>query len=187
MHEPGVVPQEGREPVPPPNQFAETVATSANRLAVYRYLVHLVGDRDLAEDLAQETFLRAWRSRADFRGEDAGGEGSSMRGWLCAIAANVVRDHARQQRRRPVEVPEPEHFDIPVGGDLGERVIQADALARMRVALAALPARHREMFLLRERDGLTYREIATALGCPIGSVMSGLSRARERLVAEVGR
>ncbi|HVE99653.1 MAG TPA: RNA polymerase sigma factor [Mycobacteriales bacterium] len=152
---------------------------------VFGFILRRVGDRSLTEDLTQETFLRAWRARRQFRGEDTQGEGSSMRGWLCSIAANVVRDHARRERRRPTEVREPEHGDIPVGGDLGDRVVQAEALDRLREALTALPVRQREMFLLRERDGLTYKEIAAALECPIGTVMSGLARARERLAAAV--
>lgn len=164
--------------------FTEVVHRESD--VVFGFVLRRVGDRALAEDLAQETFLRAWRARAEFRGADDHGEGSSMRGWLCAIAANVVHDHARRQRRRPTEVPEPQHLDIPDGsGDVGDRVVQAESLARLRAALVALPPRQREMFLLRERDGLSYRDIAMALDCPVGSVMSGLSRARERLVRAV--
>lgn len=145
--------------------------------AVYGFVLRRVGGaRPLAEDLTQEAFLRAWRGRKTFREE------TSMRGWLCAIAANVVRDDARRRARRPAEVPQPEWFDVPdVSGDPSS----FDALDRLRSALAGLPANQREMFLLRERDGLTYAEIATVLGCPIGTVMSGLSRARARLVEAV--
>lgn len=157
----------------------------ANTPVVFGFVLRRVGDRSLAEDLTQETFLRAWRARRSFRGDDPGGEGSSMRGWLCAIAANVVRDNARRSSRRPAEVPAPEHFDIPTSGDVGDRLAEQEALGRFRDALVALPAHHREMFLLRERDGMSYREIATALDCPVGSVMSGLARARARLVEAV--
>ena len=148
--------------------------------AVFGFLLRRVGDRGIAEDLTQGTFLRAWRARAGLR------ERESMRGWLCTIAANLLRDHVRHQRRRVREVAEPEHFDIPAAeAEVSDRVEMAEALDRLRDALAALPARQRELFLLRERDGLSYREIATVLGCPIGSVMSGLSRARERLIRAV--
>ncbi|HVF19557.1 MAG TPA: RNA polymerase sigma factor [Mycobacteriales bacterium] len=156
-----------------------------NTPVVFGFVLRRVGDRPRAEDLTQETFLRAWRARRSFRGEDPGGEGSSMRGWLCAIAANVVRDDARRSGRRPVEVATPEHFDIPTDGDVSDRMAEDEAMGRFRDALVALSPQHREMFLLRERDGLSYREIAAALGCPIGTVMSGLARTRQRLVEAV--
>jgi RNA polymerase sigma-70 factor (ECF subfamily) len=145
--------------------------------AVYGFVLRRVGGaRALAEDLTQEAFLRAWRGRRSLREE------ASMRGWLCAIAANVVRDDARRRRHRPAEVPQPEWFDVP---DLGVDPSEFDALDKLRTALAGLPANQREMFLLRERDGLSYADIAAALGCPVGTVMSGLSRARARLVTAV--
>jgi len=145
--------------------------------AVYGFVLRRVGGaRPLAEDLTQEAFLRAWRGRRTFREE------TSMRGWLCAIAANVVRDDARRRRRRPAEVPQPEWFDVP---DRSGDPEQFGALDRLRDALAHLPANQREMFLLRERDGLSYADIAHVLGCPVGTVMSGLSRARAKLVEAV--
>ena len=145
--------------------------------AVYAFVLRRVrGERALAEDLTQEAFLRAWRGRRSFREE------TSMRAWLCAIAANVVRDDARRRRRRPAEVPAPDWFDVPdVSGDPAS----FDVLDRLRDGLAALPANQREMFLLRERDGLSYADIAAVLGCPVGTVMSGLARARARLVTAV--
>ncbi|HVE64317.1 MAG TPA: sigma-70 family RNA polymerase sigma factor [Mycobacteriales bacterium] len=164
--------------------FAEVVREHTP--LVFGVVLRRVGDRSLAEDLTQETFLHAWRGRASFRGDDEAGAGTSLRGWLCAIAHNVVRDHARAQRRRPVEVPEPGHLDLPDPSDAADGMELDEAMDRLRVALHGLPARHREMFLLRERDGLTYKEIAVAMSCPIGTVMSGLARARERLIAAVG-
>ena len=156
-----------------------TAVVREHGAAVFGFVFRRVRNRDLAADLTQETFLRAWRGRRGFRGD------SSMRGWLCVIAANVVRDHARSARRRPAEVLSAELPDTPAGGDLADRVVGGEALTRLHDALAELPDNHREMFLLRERDGLSYREIASALGCPIGSVMSGLSRARARLLEAV--
>ena len=157
------------------DDFASVVREHGD--AVFGFVLRRVGGaRPLAEDLTQEAFLRAWRGRRGFREE------TSMRGWLCAIAANVVRDEARRRRRRPAEVPPPEHFDIP---DLSTDPAGFDALDRLRTALAALPVRQREMFLLRERDGLSYADIAALLDCPVGTVMSGLSRARARLVEAV--
>ena len=148
--------------------------------AVFGLALRRVGDRGLAEDLAQETFLRAWRARASYRGE------TSVRGWLCTIAVNVVRDWARRRSRRPTESFEPVVVDVGSSADdPAARAEVAEAIERLRAALGLLPANHREMFLLRERDGLSYAEIASVLACPIGTVMSGLARARERLLEAV--
>jgi RNA polymerase sigma-70 factor (ECF subfamily) len=141
--------------------------------AVYGFVRRRVAGAEAA-DLAQETFLRAWRGRRGLR------EQVAARGWLLAIAANVVRDHARRARVRPIEVAE---VDPPSSaGDPAARAAGAEDVRRLGSALRAMPPNHREMFLLRERDGLTYREIAAVLRCPVGSVMSGLARARERLL-----
>jgi RNA polymerase sigma-70 factor, ECF subfamily len=148
--------------------------------AVFGLALRRVGDRGIAEDLAQETFLRAWRARASYRGE------TTVRGWLCTIAVNVVRDWARRRGRRPPESLEPVFVDVGSSADdPAARAEVAEAIGRLRVALGMLPVNHREMFLLRERDGLSYAEIAAVLACPIGTVMSGLARARERLLEAV--
>src|SRR2546430_1984052 len=98
-----------------------------------------VGDGGVAEDLTQETFLRAWRARSGYRGEAA-----SARGWLCAIAANVARDHMRARRRRPVE-EEAVYSDIPsVTEDPASSAEAAETLEQLRAALERLPAGHRE-------------------------------------------
>ncbi len=166
-----------RSPGPPAGADDFTTVVREHGDAVFGFVLRRVGGaRPLAEDLTQEAFLRAWRGRRGFREE------TSMRGWLCAIAANVVRDHARRQRRRPAEVPPPDWFDVPdLAADPAGVAVADESLVRLRAALAALPANQREMFLLRERDGLSYADIAAALGCPVGTVMSGLSRARLRL------
>jgi RNA polymerase sigma-70 factor, ECF subfamily len=146
--------------------------------AVFGVVLRRIGDRATAEDLAQETFLRAWRARGEVRSE-------SVRGWLCAIAANVARDHLRARRRRPIEF-EARFTDIPsVADDPASSAEAAETFARLRTGLQRLPANHREMFLLRERDGLSYKEIAQIMSVPIGSVMSGLARARESLLKAV--
>lgn len=147
--------------------------------SVYRFTLRHTGNRGIAEDLAQETYVRAWRARSSYRGE------ASERAWLLAIAGNVVRDHARMRMRRAVESTHETPEVAAPGSDPAEHVEQAYALQRLQAALRALPEHHREMFLLRERDGLTYKEIAAVLAVPIGSVMSGLSRARERLIDAV--
>jgi RNA polymerase sigma-70 factor, ECF subfamily len=162
---------------PAGEEAAFTLLVREHGRVVFGVVLRRVGDRTAAEDLTQETFLRAWRARGGYRGEAAG-----ARGWLCAIAANVARDHMRARRRRPVE-EEAVYSDIPsVTEDPVASAEAAQSLEQLRAALERLPASHREMFLLRERDGLSYKEIAGVMRCPIGSVMSGLARARERLL-----
>ena len=162
---------------PAGDEAAFTLLVREHGRVVFGVVLRRVGDRTVAEDLTQETFLRAWRARSGYRGEPA-----SARGWLCAIAANVARDHMRARRRRPVE-EEAVFSDIPsVTEDPASSAEASESLEQLRAALERLPAGHREMFLLRERDGLSYKEIAAVMSCPIGSVMSGLARARERLL-----
>ena len=162
---------------PAGDEAAFTQLVREHGRVVFGVVFRRVGDRVLAEDLAQETFLRAWRARGGYRGGPSG-----ARGWLCTIAANVARDHLRARKRRPAE-EEAVYDDIPsVKYDPAATAEAAASLEQLRAALTRLPANHREMFLLRERDGLSYKEISAVMRCPIGSVMSGLARARERLL-----
>jgi RNA polymerase sigma-70 factor (ECF subfamily) len=138
-----------------------------------RYLTRRLGDRDWAEEVAQETFVRALRQS----------ELTNERAWLFAVATNLVRDEARKdaRRRRHLEllreeakaesVVEPEPTDL-------ERA-QERAIARK--AIDALSERDREALLMKE-EGLDYHEIAQALELSVASVGTTLSRARRRLV-----
>jgi RNA polymerase sigma-70 factor, ECF subfamily len=128
-----------------------------------------------AEDLAQEVFVRAWRSIGRFRGQ------STFRTWLHRIAINVVRTHQTQQGRwfrvfRPADetVTEPAASEPPVDVHLVRRQI-------IDRALRALPDDLRLAVTLRDLQGLDYREIAQTLGVPIGTVESRIFRARQRL------
>ena len=163
-----------------PAEAAFAVLVREHSGAVLGFVRRRVRNPELAEDLVQETFLRAWKSKDSYRGD------ASQRGWLYAIAANVVRDWARRRGRRFEEVPLPEHVDLPApASDPAGDVVATEAAARLTSTLRELPANQREMFLLRERDGLSYREIADVLSCPVGTVMSGLARAREKLLRAV--
>ena len=138
-----------------------------------RYLTRRLGDRDWAEEVAQETFLRAMRQENIV----------SERSWLFAVATNLVRDEARKDARRRKhlellreqakvdEVVEPEPTSL-------ERAQEA-AIARN--ALEQLTERDREALLMRE-EGLDYHEIAAALELSVGSIGTTLARARRRLV-----
>lgn len=141
-----------------------------------RYLTRRLGDRDRAEELAQETFVRAMRQASIGAG--------SERSWLFAVATNLVRDEARREARQRARLAElaaearerEEGNVIPLSADRGERAELA------REAMETLVERDREALLMRE-EGLDYTEIAEALGLSVGSVGTTLLRARRRLVA----
>ena len=139
-----------------------------------RYLTRRLGDRDWAEEVAQETFLRALRQdRLE-----------NERAWLFTVATNLVRDAARQdaRRRRHLELlrveadAEPQMAESPATA-----MERAEERAAARRALERLAERDREALLMRE-EGLDYHEIAAALGLAVGSVGTTLARARRRLV-----
>src|SRR5687767_8243950 len=138
-----------------------------------RYLTRRLGDRDWAEEVAQETFVRALRQ------ENLQNE----RAWLFAVATNLVRDEARKdaRRRRHLELlTEEAKSNAPVEQPLTDlERSQERALARR--AIDALTERDREALSMRE-EGLDYREIAEALELSLASVGTTLSRARRRLV-----
>ena len=139
-----------------------------------RYLTRRLGDRDWAEEVAQETFLRALRQdRID-----------NERAWLFAVATNLVRDEARKdarRRRHLVLLAERERADGPAEQE-PTSLERAQEAAMARRAVDALAERDRLALLMRE-EGLSYEEIAVALDLSPGSVGTTLSRARRRLVA----
>jgi RNA polymerase sigma-70 factor (ECF subfamily) len=133
----------------------------------------LTAGRGDAEDLAQEVFVRAWRSLRGFRGE------SLFRTWLHRVAVNVVRSHqarwGRMLRLFAAEpAVEPAAPDAPLDDDLARRL----AIDR---ALATLPDDLRTAVTLRDLLGLDYKEIAEVMGVPIGTVESRIFRGRQRL------
>jgi RNA polymerase sigma-70 factor (ECF subfamily) len=139
-----------------------------------RYLTRRLGDRDWAEEFAQETFLRAARQKHI----------DSPRSWLFAVATNLVRDEARKDAVRK------RHLELLTREARVAEESQASALTSMeraeeaataRRALEALSERDREALLMRE-EGLDYNEIAAALELSVASVGTTLARARRRLV-----
>ena len=139
-----------------------------------RYLTRRLGDRDWAEEVAQETFLRALRQD--------GGALTNERSWIFAVATNLVRDEARKDARRrhhlTLLAAESRDAQAPAADSALER---AQAQAAARRALDVLDERDRNALLMRE-EGLDYHEIAEALGLSVGSVGTTLARARKRLV-----
>ena len=140
-----------------------------------RYARGLVSDRDRADDLVQDTLERAWSrlSMWQKRGE--------VRAWMFGIMHNQFVDRLRAQRSRPEDSAGDDVPDVP------QRPVQADALEVRDLdrLLQRLPPEHREVLLLVGVEELSYQEVAIAIGVPIGTVMSRLSRARARLRDEM--
>lgn len=138
-----------------------------------RYLTRRLGDRDWAEEVAQETFVRALRQERIV----------SERAWLFAVATNLVRDEARKdvRRRRHLELLREQARVDDVIEPEPTTAERAEEAALARRALEALTERDREALLMRE-EGLDYPEIALALDLSVGSVGTTLARARRRLV-----
>ncbi|MEU8421350.1 sigma-70 family RNA polymerase sigma factor [Micromonospora sp. NPDC048835] len=160
-----------------PGAFAELFDTYAR--SVYNHAFRLTADWATAEDVMAATYLQAWRSR-----ERVTEEGGSLRPWLLGIATNEARNHTRSNRRyRRVaaallasDLTLPDHADEVAGRlDDSRRIAAAiDALARLRRP-------EREVLTLCLWEGLDYESAAEALGVPVGTVRSRLSRARARL------
>jgi len=141
----------------------------ATQADVWRMCSHLA-NRDLADDLAQETYLRAWRALPAFRGE------SSARTWLLSIARRVVADQVRTSYRHPqtTDTAPPETL---CPDDTG--AVDVDLL------IAGLDDDRRLAIFLTQHLGLTYAEAAGVCDCPIGTIRSRVARARQELVAAV--
>jgi RNA polymerase sigma-70 factor (ECF subfamily) len=138
-----------------------------------RYLTRRLGDRDWAEEVAQETFVRALRQR----------EIVNERAWLFTVANNLVRDEARKdsRRRRHLTLLREEARAQELAEPEPSALERAQEAAIARRAVEALTERDRLALLMRE-EGLDYPEIASALGLSVGSIGTTLSRARKRLV-----
>ena len=136
--------------------------------AVHGYAGRRLG-RSLAEDVASETFIRAFDRRASFESSRV-----DARPWLFGIAANLMRRHWRTERRRLHALQR-----LESGG--ADEALRGEERADLAAALDALPAREREALLLYALVDLSYDEIAEALDIPIGTVRSRLSRARDRI------
>jgi RNA polymerase sigma factor (sigma-70 family) len=135
-----------------------------------RYARALVGDRNGADDLVQDTLERGWRKLATRQ------QNGDMRAWLFTIMHNLHID----QHRKPAIVTEEMDDDTPFPAAPGDHT-QGLQLREMDRALAALPLEQREILLLVALEQMPYEQVAATLDIPIGTVMSRLSRARERL------
>lgn len=159
-------------------------------LLVQKYqhrIAHLIGryvrDPSEVEDVAQEAFIKAYRGLANFRGE------SAFYTWLYRIAINTAKNYLVSAGRRVpeqgVDVADAERYDdgaLLRDTDTPERELMTSEVQRtVYRTIESLPAELRDAVTLREMEGLSYEDIATAMGCPIGTVRSRIFRAREAI------
>jgi RNA polymerase sigma factor (sigma-70 family) len=160
----------------PRQTFEEVVLPHMD--AAFNYARWLTRSDADAEDVVQDACVRALRFFSSLRGDDA-------RAWLLTIVRNTWYGRfARTKGSRPVTVSDDMTDDRPDDAlDPEALVLQRQTVERVQRAVRALPADFREVIVLREIEGLSYKEIAAVTGIPIGTVMSRLARARERLLA----
>ena len=156
----------------------------AHHAQVASYLWRRTGDPDASEELASETFLRAWRNRDQFRGE------VPVLHWLLGIATHAVHAHLRRRRLEETVLDLVARSRAFIGGDPREpsrEVSAVDELAFVRRAIQRLSLRQQDVLSLHGLEGLRTAEIASLLGVAEGTVKSRLSRAREALRIELSR
>ena len=144
---------------------------------VYGICLRMVGDRHEAEDLAQETLLRALRSLAKWD------ERRPLRPWLLTIAANRCRTHLGRRKRRPTTCEYAAEVPAPNANDHDARELQAE----IHRALDALRPEYRRVFLLFHEQGCSYEDMSELVGRPIGTIKTWLHRARGDLMRSLRR
>ena len=155
---------------------------------IVNLIMRYVRDPELALDIAQEAFIKAYRALPRFRGD------SAFYTWMYRIAVNTAKNHLAAQRRRPMDVEldlqDPEQYDLhaklketdtPEGLALGNELKET-----VERAIAALPEDLRTAIVLRELEGMSYEEIAQTMDCPVGTVRSRIFRARDAIGKKAG-
>jgi len=162
---------------------------------VERLIGRMVRDTDLVQDIAQETFIRAYRALAQFRGD------AQFYTWLYRIAVNTAKKQLMELKRDPLvtmsalrgndDDDETSGLERELSAQVAddetpEAVLASKEIAEvLNAAVEALPNELRQAITLREIEGLSYEEIAQALDCPIGTVRSRIFRAREAISARI--
>ncbi|HYH38431.1 MAG TPA: RNA polymerase sigma factor [Azospirillum sp.] len=154
---------------------------AAHRADLRRFVLRVVGNPDLAEDIVQETLLRAMTSPAGFAGR------SQPLTWLSAIALNALRDHYRRRSTREVVADEAALEELPSDDDIVLALMQDEMGACIADHLTALPDRQREVLTLHDIGGASHAEVAEALGIREGNARVLLHRARAALRERLGR
>ncbi len=143
--------------------------------AVFRLAFSVVRDRSLAEDVAQETMVKAWLALPTFRGD------SSLRGWVMRIAHNTAISMLRSRRALPTDPAEMPEAHVVVERSVERRVEGAQAVDAFVEALDLLDDLSRSIVVLRELEGMSYEEIGSVLDVPLPTIKTRLLRARRRL------
>ena len=155
-----------------------------HKVRLYNYLLRLLRDPSEAEEVAQETFVRAYVHAEKYRTV------ARFSTWLYTIATNLVRNRIRKQRSTPKlvsiswgrneeEESERQDIDLPDAKDLPDRTLEKQEIQRrVELAIAHIPAKYREAFVLREVNHFTYEEIAAVTGLKLGTVRSRINRGR---------
>lgn len=158
------------------NAFSELVRAHAR--GVFNVVYRMCGDALIAEDAAQETFLRAWQNLSSYR------PAMPLRNWLYRIAFNAGMDMLRKEKRiLPDDI---ENMPLADGRlSLESLVSQNERTAMVQKAILSLPDASRAVLVLREYEGLSYQEISSTLDIPVGTVMSRLNYARNLLKAKL--
>ncbi len=161
---------------------------------VERLIGRMVRDVDLVPDIAQETFIRAYRALPQFRGD------AQFYTWLYRIAVNTAKKHLLDMKRDPTvtmsamhssdndetSAPEPEQSMGVADNATPDSILASKEIAvAVNAAMDALPEELRQAITLREIEGLSYEDIAQALSCPIGTVRSRIFRAREAISTRI--
>jgi RNA polymerase sigma-70 factor (ECF subfamily) len=167
--------------------FDEIVQRHKNK--IYNYVCRMTNDSPDAEDITQEVFIKAYVSIGAFRND------ASVDTWLYRIATNLVIDRFRRGKRAPQTVPvlddeeDPLH-ELPAterGSDPAAQAQLAELQAEVKRALAGLPPKLRSAIVMHDLEGLSYEEVAAAVGCPVGTVKSRLFNGRNLLKEKLRR
>jgi RNA polymerase sigma-70 factor (ECF subfamily) len=148
---------------------------------LYNFVFRFVGERETAEDIVQETFLRAFRKRKEYRAI------ANFSTWLFTIAGNLAKSELRRRKRwRLFSLHKDDENDA--GMDLPDETFRPDTVTESSIAdvqiqqaILSLPENYRQVVLLRDVEGLSYQEISEISKCPVGTVKSRVNRARLKL------
>jgi len=160
--------------------FEQTVLPHLD--AAYNLARWLTRNDHDAEDMVQEAYLRGFKSFGGFHGTDG-------RGWLLTIVRNTCYTWLRRNRAEQLSTPFDEeiHREVVASPNPEELLLKNADRQHLQDALEQLPVEYREALVLRELEGLSYKEIADVSGVPVGTVMSRLARARDRLKAKISQ
>lgn len=176
-------PWRARAAEPEPADRAAFEAEALTHLdGLYATALRLTRDPAAAQDLVQDTFVKALRAASRFE------PGTNLRAWLFTILHNTFRNDRRDAGRDPVDVDSEAVEEAPLraaGDDPEGRLLRASVGTELKAALDGLPEEYRVAVWLRDAEEFSYADIAAMLGVPIGTVMSRIARGRRRLYARL--